>query len=181
MEHGGISNHCLIWTMSSACACVGQYKQVNSCLGDAEILERFFSVQFFGGCVFQLGIWSVWNCHSQPHGQYFGSSQYTCPYERRIWMHWECRLSLWDGVVLAFTMHTGNHRLLSDSLQQEDGRTAKKLQNVFRIVTWKLCSPWSMQRAQVLTGAGMEPVSSMKCYAWVVAETWTALSRQCQR
>lgn len=48
MEHGGISNHCLIWTMSSACACIGQYKQVNSCLGDAEILERFFSVQLFG-------------------------------------------------------------------------------------------------------------------------------------
>lgn len=52
MEHGGISNHYLIQTMSSACAWVRQHKQVNICLGDAEILERFFPMQLFGGCGF---------------------------------------------------------------------------------------------------------------------------------
>lgn len=48
MEHGGISNHC---DLSSDCARVRPYKQVNSCLGGAEILERFFPVHLFGGCV----------------------------------------------------------------------------------------------------------------------------------
>lgn len=49
------------------------------------------------------------------------------------------------------------------SLQQEDGQSDKKLQSVFRIVTWKLSLPWSVQRAQALTDAGMEAVSGMKC------------------
>lgn len=49
-------------------------------------------------------------------------------------------------------------------LQQEDGQSAETLQSVFRIVTWKLCLPWSVQRSQVLPGAGMEAVSGIKCY-----------------
>lgn len=50
-------------------------------------------------------------------------------------------------------------------LQQGDGQSAEKLQSVFRTVAWKLWSPWSVQRAQVPTAAGMDAVSGMKCYA----------------
>lgn len=46
------------------CSCVKQHKQINSRSGNAEILERFFPTQLFGGCVFQSGIWSIWNCRS---------------------------------------------------------------------------------------------------------------------
>lgn len=90
MRIGGIWNTAVykftIWFgLSSACSCVRQHKRVNSCIGDAEILERFFPAQLFRGCVFQFGIRSIWHCHSQPCGRYLASSQYTCPYKWRIW------------------------------------------------------------------------------------------------
>lgn len=36
-----------------------------------------------------------------------------------------------------------------------------------------VCSPRTVQRAQVLTGAGMEAISGVKFYAKIIAETGT--------